>query len=75
MARIKYIKCPGCGHANSAQVWDMHTKEQEHIQEDDPYISIAASPEEHEEVDSRFRCPTCNEELPGLVLTKQDSED
>ncbi len=63
-----YLKCPECKQDNTVDFWDRHTKAEAGIKDDNQFISAGASKDEHDEVQSYFRCPVCNEEIQGVKL-------
>mgnify|MGYP003482779681 CR=1 FL=1 len=68
----EHVKCPECKISNTVDFWDTHTKEEMGVAEDKKIISAGASKSDHDEVESRFHCPMCNEEVEGIHLIRED---
>lgn len=65
------IKCPKCGHASTVEFWDRHTKSEEGIDpNDDSFVSLGDSKDDHDLYQTYYRCPLCNEEVLGSDLVK-----
>lgn len=64
----EYLSCPKCHQSNTVDFWDRWTKQEEGIGDDEPFTSAGADKKEHDEVQSYFRCPVCNEEVNGVDL-------
>lgn len=56
-------KCPMCSHVSDSRMWDDSTKEINHIEDDDGYISCTEDKDKLKDVDAFFNCPICNEEI------------
>jgi transcription elongation factor Elf1 len=65
------IKCPKCNQTSTPEFWDNNTKEQAGISDSEHFISSSAPAKDHDEVESYFNCPICNEEVPGAKLVKE----
>jgi len=65
-----YVSCPSCQQSNTVEFWDRNTKSEEGIKEDANFTSAGADKETHDEVQSYYRCPACNEEIDGVKLKK-----
>lgn len=65
------IKCPECKQTNTEDFWDSNTREEQGIDDKSTFISSGADKKEHEEVESYFNCPICNEEVKGVDLIKE----
>ncbi|MCG7344051.1 hypothetical protein MHZ92_07900 [Sporosarcina sp. ACRSL] len=70
--RIEYYNCPKCYKSNTSDRWDITTKLMMGIQETDEFMSSSASKVDHEELETIFICPSCNEEIQGIDLIKED---
>ena len=68
---MEYIKCPKCGQSNTSDFWDNNTKEELGLEDTDHFISSSAPIKDHEEVDSYYYCPVCNEEISGIDLIRE----
>lgn len=64
------LKCPECKQVNTVEFWDSQTKEQQGIDEKSHYMSAEAATKDHQEVESYYNCPICNEEVSGVDLIK-----
>jgi hypothetical protein len=65
-----YLTCPKCSQPNTVEFWDRHTKAEEGIKDGDPFVSSGMDKATHDEVQSYYRCPICNEEVDGVHLKK-----
>jgi hypothetical protein len=66
----EYLKCPKCSQSNTVDFWDRHTKQEVGIKDTDTFVSAGADKKVHDEVQSYYHCPICNEEVDGIDLNK-----
>ncbi len=70
LASDAYLKCPECKQSNTVDFWDKNTRAEAGIEDGKPFVSAGADKKTHDEVQSYFRCPVCNEEVSGIDLQK-----
>lgn len=70
MGKDEYLKCPECKQSNTVEFWDRHTKHEVGVKDDDPFVSSGADKATHDEIQSFYHCPICNEEVDGINLQK-----
>lgn len=63
-----YLTCPKCNQSNTVDFWDRNTKSEEGIKDSQLFVSSGDSKEKHDELQTYYRCPICNEEINGSDL-------
>jgi Zn ribbon nucleic-acid-binding protein len=74
LTKDDYLICPKCKQSNTVDFWDKNTKAEQGIEDGKPFVSSGVDSATHDEVQSYFNCPTCNEEVDGIHL-KRSTQD
>ncbi|CDO03663.1 hypothetical protein BN988_02181 [Oceanobacillus picturae] len=64
------IGCPQCSEETDSELWDSHTVNNWATDEIQLYPWIIIKKEIHEKMGLRYRCPSCNQVIPGARLIR-----